>query len=330
MSNGGTDMRAALLDGPGALRIGALPVPDPGPGQVRVRVEACGLNPVDYQVAAAAPADWTFPHVLGLDVVGVVDAAGEDVPDVRPGERVAYHGDLRRRGGFAEFALADAAVLAPVPAGVDPVSAACLPAAGMTAYQALVRRLHVGADDVVLITAAAGGVGGFAVQLARLLGARVLATASERNAEHVRRLGADEVIDYRVEDVAARVRELTGGRGVDAVVDTVGPESATANLRLLAHGGGLAAVAGRPDPTAVAPFTLAPSIHEIALGAAYSSGDERSRADLPVMLAELLGLLEAGRVEPMLNRAVDLADLPAALDELAGRHVRGKLVLAFG
>ncbi|MBL1065211.1 zinc-binding dehydrogenase [Streptomyces sp. 7-21] len=323
-------MHALVLDRPGppeSLRRAELPLPEPGPGQVRIRVEACGLNPVDYQLAAAGHPDWTWPHVLGLDVAGTVDAVGEGVTRVRPGQRVACHGDLRRHGGLAAYTLADAAAVAGLPDGLDAASAAALPCAGMTAYQAVVRRLRVAEGDTVLVTGGAGGVGGFAVQLAALAGARVLATASAPNAAHVRALGAQEVIDYRTEDVPARVRELTGGRGVDAVVDTVGPDSATALLASLSFGGGLAAVAGRPDLAALPPFTTAPSVHEIALGAAYAHGGERDIADLSEMLSALAALAADGRLAPMLARTLPLSDAPAALAELAGRHVRGKLVV---
>ena len=326
-------MRALLLDAPGSpstLRHAELPVPEPGPGQVRVRVEACGLNPVDYQVAAGGHPDWSWPHVLGLDVAGTVDAVGAGVTELPPGQRVAYHGDLRAPGGFAEYALADATTLARVPDALEPVVAAALPCAGVTAHQAVVRRLRVAAEHTVLVTGGAGGVGGYAVQLAALAGARVIATASAGNAEHLRKLGADEVVDYRAEDVHARVRELTEGRGVDAIVDTVGPDSATAGLALLVHGGGVAAVAGRPDLTAVAPFGIAPSVHEIALGAAYSHGDERARAALSSTLTELFALVGDGRLDPMVARTLTLDEVPAGLTELAGRHVRGKLVLSLG
>jgi NADPH:quinone reductase len=133
-------VRALLLPEPGppeSLRLGELPVPAPEFGQVRVGVEACGLNPVDYELAAAGAPHWTWPHVLGLDVCGTVDALGPGVSGVRVGQRVACHGDLRRRGALAERVVADAAVLTVVPDSVDPVSAAALPCAGMTAYQAV-------------------------------------------------------------------------------------------------------------------------------------------------------------------------------------------------
>ncbi|MBA2810184.1 zinc-binding dehydrogenase [Streptomyces sp. KM273126] len=325
-------MRALVLDRPGpcdTLRLADLPVPEPGPGQVRIRVEACGLNPSDYQRAAHGIPEWTWPAVLGLDVVGIVDVLGPGVTNVRPGQRVAYHADIRERGGFAEYTLADAKVLAPVPAVIDPTDAAALPSAGLTAYQAVVRRLHVTAGDTVLVTGGAGGVGGFAVQLAALAGARVLATASAHNTAHVKGLGAEAVVDHRTEDVPSRVGELTDGRGVDAVVDTVGPDSATANLGLLVHGGRLAAIAGRPDLSVVPQFSMAPSLHEIALGAAYTVGDERSREQLSTMLTELLGMAADRRLDPMVTRTLPLEDVPTALTELSGRRVRGKLVQVF-
>ncbi len=324
-------MRALTLTARGSLerlKLSDLPVPQPAPGELRVRVRAVGLNPVDAWLAlGGGEPEWVWPHVLGLDIAGVVDAVGPGVTDWRPGDRVCNHGDLRRRGGLAESVLIDAVTAARVPDGVDFVPAAALPCAGMTAYQAVVRRLHAQPGETILVTAAAGGVGGFAVQLAARAGARVIGTASAANHGHVRALGASEVIDYRVEDVAARVRELTQGRGVDGVVDTLGAESATENLKLLAHGGGVACVAGRADLTAVPPFTIAPSGHEIALGAAHAHGDLVARRHLSEDLTELLQLLGEGRLDPMVSRVLALEDAPAALGELAGRHVSGKLVV---
>lgn len=322
-------MRALILDRcgqPSDLRFGDVPVPEPGPGRVRVSVEACGLNPADAKLVRNGNAAWEWPHIMGLDVVGRVDRVGAGVGSVRPGQRIAYHGDLRHHGGLAEYAVTDAATLAVVPEGISAVDAAALPCAGMTAYQAVVRRLDVGADDTVLVTGAAGAVGGFAVQLAALAGARVIATTSAPNASEVRDLGASEVIDHRSENVMDRVRQLTGGDGVDAVVDTLGPESAAENLRLLSFGGGLAAVAGRPDLTAIPPFTTAPSLHEIALGAAHAHGGVRARRELSTMLAELLDLVGAGRLSTRVRRTLELGEVPAALEQLLGGTVRGKLV----
>lgn len=332
---------ALLLDRPAqpaelrsALRLGEAPVPEPGPGQVRLRVAAVGLNPVDWKVARGGSDAWSWPHVLGLDVAGTVDALGPGVsesrPDLEPGQRVALHHDLRAEGGLQETVLVDALALAHVPDSVSLTDAAALPCAGMTAYQALVR-LHAGEEQTVLVTAGAGGVGGYAVQLARIMGARVIATASPDKAEAVRALGADEVLDYRAlgtpEAVARAARALTPeGRGVDGVVDVIGSASATANLHALAFNGGLAFIGGRPDLSALPGFTLSPSLHEVSLGAAYSAGTARDRLVLALMLASLFGMVEAGDLDPRVTARVPLADVPEAYEALATGHATGKTV----
>lgn len=314
-----------LLD---TLKVAELPDPVPGAGEVKIRVEAGALNPTDYQRAQYGVAEWSWPAVLGLDVVGVVEEIGPNVTNVQVGDRVAYVGDIRRPGGLAELTIADAHVLALVPPSVDVVAAAALPSAGLTAFQAVVRRLSVREGDTVLVTGGAGGVGGFAVQLAAARGARVLTTEHPDNTAAVERLGAAHLVDFR-DDVNTAVLELTRGRGVDAVVDTIGSESATSNLKLLSFGGGLAAIAGRPNLDVVPPFRMAPSLHEIALGAAYFTPDPKPRQDLADMLAELLDLVAAGMVDPMVGRVVNLTEVPQALIDLAGRRVRGKIVHRF-
>lgn len=322
-------MRALLLPTAGgfdSLEVGEAPRPRPGAGQVLIAVHAVGLNPVEYKVARGGGVPtWHWPHILGQDCAGVIAELGEGVSEFRVGDRVACHGDLGRQGSFAEYVADDAEVIARVPEGVDDISAAALPCAGMTAYQAIVHRLHVEPGQTVLVTAGAGGVGGYAIQLARIAGARVLATASAGNAERLRALGA-EPIDYRSTDVVREVRRLTDGRGVDGILDTVGGDSATANLQLLVHGGGIVTIDGRPDITTVPELTIAPSVHEVALGAAYQWGDAAAHRRLSTDLAALLELVAAGRLDPMVTRTVTLDEIPAALHDLEGRHVAGKIV----
>ncbi|WP_231443648.1 zinc-binding dehydrogenase [Brevibacterium zhoupengii] len=307
--------------------MGELPTPEPGKGEVRVKLEACGLNPSDYQRAEYGVPDWEWPAVLGLDVVGVIDELGEGVTDFEVGTRVAYNGDIRARGGFAEFTIVDGVVLAPVPEGVSSTQAAALPSAGLTAYQSIVRRLRVDADDTVLITGGAGGVGGFAVQLAHATGAHVFATEGSRNLDRVRELGAEAVIDFAAENISERVLELTDGRGVDVILDTIGTESATANLALLAFEGRLASTAGRPDMGDLAPFSVGPAVHEIALGAAHTTGDLRARRELATMLSELLALVNDGTIDAMVSRTVSINEVPEALTQLANRKASGKFVM---
>ncbi|WP_434992610.1 zinc-binding dehydrogenase [Arthrobacter sp. Ld5] len=327
-------MRALLLDRPGppsSLHLGEVPRPEPGIGEVLVRVDAVGLNPVDYQIASGGHPSWTYPHIPGLDIAGVVQGTG-DGPDARmpAGTRVVWHQDLRRPGGLADFVTAPADVLAVVPPRIGMTVAASLPCAGMTAYQAVVRRLRVRRGQSALVQGAAGGVGGFAVQLLTAAGARVTATASPSNHAYVGGLGATTVLDYRRADLDAALRAATAGRGFDAVVDAVSPASAAQGLLLLHHGGGLASVAGRASLDAVEPFGIAPSLHEIALGAAYTHGDDGDRADLAGMLTELLRLVDEGTLNPLPIETVRLADAPDSLARLAGRHVRGKIVVRMG
>jgi len=322
-------MRALLLDAPGGpetLRVGEADEPVPGPGRVLIRVHACGLNPVDWKVASGGNPDWSWPHILGLDVAGTVEALGEGVTGVAPGQRVALHHDLRRPGGMAELVVVDPVALAPIPDAVSFQDAAALPCAGMTGYQALTRRLHLHAGQSLLVTGI-GGVGGYAVQVAARLGVHVIVTASAAKHAEALALGAEHVIDYAGGDVVARVRELTDGRGVDAVLDTVSAASATANLGALAFNGGLAFTNGRPDLTSVPEFTTAPSVHEISLGAAYSSGGPEARADLSAMLGELMALVAEGSLSARIADTLNLGEVPQGYARIKNGHMTGKLVM---
>ncbi|WP_394162294.1 zinc-binding dehydrogenase [Galactobacter valiniphilus] len=319
-------MMSLVQDHEGApLRRAELPMPEPGPGQVLVRVHAIGLNPVDADLVAGGNPEWSWPHTPILDAAGVVELVGEGVTAWTPGDRVAAHGDLRRQGAAAQFALFDEEVLARIPEKLTFEQAAALPCAGMTAYQAVHRRLHVALGEGVLITGATGGVGGYAVQLAREAGARVVALAS-RDQDAVLQLGAHEVIDYRAPDAAERILQANGGRPLDAVVDVVGPASVAANVSLLTHAGGIACVAGLPNPADFETFGVSPSLHEISLGAAYSHGELRHRQDLSTMLGELMCLTASGRLTVPIAQVIGLDDVDAALTSLRERHTRGKIV----
>lgn len=322
-------MKAFVLDRPGApesLRLADMPLPEPGRGELRVKVAAVALNPVDYKSAARGHADWKFPFILGLDVAGIVDAAGEGAA-FKKGERVYYHGDLRKNGGYAEFAAVDANAVARIPDNVDFVQAAALPTAGFTAWQAMRDKAPLRSGQTVLIHGGSGGVGGFAIQLAQQMGLRIFTTASPKNADKVRALGADEVIDY-AGDVAGEVKRLTDGRGVDAVLDTVSSASATASFRLLAYGGHLMCITGLPDFSVWTPFEKAVSVHELALGAAHASGDAVAVKNLGRIAAELAALVSSKKIDPLVGEVAEFRDLPAALGRLQRREVAsGKVVV---
>lgn len=322
-------MRALVLEKPGkpdSLREADIPQPDPGKGEVRVKVHAVGLNPVDYKLAATGFPGWEYPFILGLDVAGVVDAVGQGVTEWEPGDPVYYHGDMSKPGGYGQYTTVSANVLAWLPDGLDYAAAAALPCAGFTAYQSLHRKLRVQAGKTMLVHGGAGGVGGFAVQLARAAGVTVFATCSRHNVNFVKDLGAAEVIDYKLENVAERVKALTNGRGVDYILDTVGPENATESLKMLAYGGELVCVAGLPDLSVVEPFKRAISVHEVALGGAYLTGDLLAQEELAKIGREFGALVSKGVIRPMLQETIRLNEIPDALERLAMRHVRGKIV----
>lgn len=219
-------MQAITYDaygGPDVLELTEQPEPKVAPAEVLVKVRSAAVNPVDWKLMNGkldAMMDVLFPVVPGWDVAGVVESIGIDTPEFKPGDEViAYcRKDYVHGGTFAEFTSVPVRALARRPASLDWDQAAGLPLTGLTAYQ-MIKRLHIGQGDTVLVHAAAGGVGSMAVQIARARGAQVIGTASEENHEYLRSLGADAVT-YG-EGLADRVRELAPG-GVDVVLDFVG------------------------------------------------------------------------------------------------------------
>lgn len=321
-------MRALILDTPGSvdsLRLAEVADPQPGAGAIRVRVAAVGLNPVDYKLAGRGNPHWSYPHVLGLDVAGTIDAVGEGVHSWRVGDRVYYHGDLTQPGGFADWAITTAHTVAAIPDAVSFVDAAALPCAGLTAYQGLVRRLQIRAGQTVWVQGGAGGVGGYGVQLAARAGATVITTASEANVDRVTSLGARHVIDYNREDVVERIGELTNGLGVDAVQAAVDVQTADQGIEVLRFAGAISCIAGLPtlsDQT----FAKAISLHKISLGAAHQSTNREAQLDLARMAEEMIALVADGRLDPMVEEVVAPEAIPSALARLQTRHVRGKIV----
>jgi NADPH:quinone reductase-like Zn-dependent oxidoreductase len=322
-------MKALVLDQPGSpetLHIDQMPQPQPGEGEVRVKVHAAGLNPADYKFARRGLPAWSYPFVLGLDVAGTIDELGPNVTGWNVGDAVYYHGSLAKPGGFAEWTVTTSHTIAPLPQNLSFTEAAALPCSGFTAYQVLHRKLHIQSGQSILIQGGAGGVGGFAVQLAVLAGLHVIATCSPHNFEWVQNLGAAEVLDYNRPDLAERVREITNGRGVDAIVDTVSSASATAGLDLLAFGGGIACVAALPDFSHLKSFSKAISVHDVALGGAYFAGDRIAEEELAQIGRDFGKLVSSRKINPMIQEVISLEEIPDALVRLSQRHVRGKIV----
>ncbi|MFG2295973.1 NADP-dependent oxidoreductase [Streptomyces sp. NPDC048603] len=304
-------MRAMVYEtygGPEVLAETWLPCPKYGPGELLVRVRRAAVNPVDWKIMAGALdglMEIMFPVIPGWDVAGIVEAVGIDTPEFSVGDEVIAYArkDWVHGGTFAEYVTVPVRALAPRPTALDWDQAAGLPLAGLTAYQ-LLTRLGTDREDVVLVHGAAGGVGSMGVQIARSLGARVIGTASVRNHDRVRALGA-EPVEYG-DGLADRVRELAP-EGVTVVADFVGGTLETTRA-VLRKGGRHASIA---DPS--------------VLGAGGQWMWVRpSGSDL----AELGRLADDGRLSVPVAATFPLEDLPAAFALSQTGHAAGKITVS--
>jgi NADPH:quinone reductase-like Zn-dependent oxidoreductase len=305
-------MKAVLLTGHGGpemLHYGDAPDPIAGPGEVVVDIHAASVNAADYKVrlGASVYSKIQFPHILGRDFSGVVGAVGAGVGDLAVGDAVFGVTEQGIEGAYAEKVAIKAAIVAKKPGNLGHAEAAALALTGLTALWAVEDTARLKPGETILIQGGAGGVAGFAIQLAKHIGARVITTASVGNHAYVRGLGADQVIDYRAEDFAAAVS------GCDVVFDTVGGTVRAGCYAVLKPGGRLVWIAPAPDgfqPPRGDVQTLRPNV-------------ARDRAHLQRMLA----LLDAGAVRPPAIVRYRLADAADAHRVSEARHLQGKLVL---
>lgn len=292
--------------------------PQAGPGEVQVRVVAAGTNPVDATLRASGLSMGIEPPVvLGADISGLVEEVGPGVTDLSPGDEVYYTPEVfgpRSNGSYAEYHVAKADIVAKKPASLSHEEAAAVPLAGGTAYEAIVRRLAVRIGETVLIHGGAGGVGSFAVQIAKAAGARVLATAGPYNQEILRELGADVAIDYSSQDVTEVVLDDTGGVGVNAVFDTVGGGTIVESIPATKPFGRLATILG-----AQGDLTPLYQKNQILYGVFLTR--ERAR------LEEMSTLIERGQVRPLVVEVLPLEEVGKAHERLDSGHGRGKVVL---
>ncbi|WP_082097386.1 NAD(P)-dependent alcohol dehydrogenase [Demequina silvatica] len=312
--------------GPETHRLRDVPIPEPGEGEVRIRVRAAGLNPWDWHIYRGDPwlARFSFglrspgTRVVGADAAGEVDAVGAGVAGPAVGDRVF---GFLGFGGCADYAIAEASKIARTPDSITDAEAAAVPIAAITALGGL--EDGGGCEGRrVLVIGASGGVGHFAVQIARVLGAsRVAAVCSGRNASMVALLGADRVVDYTREDVAAC------GETFDVIYDTVGTTSLPRLRRILAPGGVHLAAGGLGGGPLLGPawaIYRAKALAPLARRRVVVVGTEPSSENL----ARVAGWLAEGRVRPVIQAAVPLERTAEALAALERQHVAGKLVVA--
>jgi NADPH:quinone reductase len=320
-------LEVTALDGPAAVRVAEVPVPEPGPGAVLLRVIAAGVNFADVMESRGTYRDGRVPpYVAGLELVGEVVALG-------PGATGASLGDVVLSGGpgaFADYvAVPRGFPLLAIPAGWTPTQALGLLANWGSAYAALHPFGRLAAGETVLIHAAAGGVGQAAVRLAIHHEARVIALASgPEKAAVLKMMGVDDVVDPRVEDVGAAVRERTGSRGVDLVLDSVGGELFRTNLTLaVPHTGRVVVmgVAGGVSSVSNADILFAHPVHVIGYNAAQLGV---ARPDIAgQVVADVLDLVARGVISPTEPTVFDLAEGPDVLAALEQRRTVGKLAL---
>jgi NADPH:quinone reductase-like Zn-dependent oxidoreductase len=302
-------MKAAHIEqfgGPEVLQYGDLPDPVAAAGQVVVDVAAASVNGADWRVRAGQYGQATFPLVLGRDFSGSVAALGAGIDDLKIGDAVFGVLEAGREGAYAEKLAINAAIIAKKPDGLSHIDAAALALTGLTAVISVETTLKLQRGETILIQGGAGGVASFAIQLAKHLGARVITTTSAVNVDYVRRLGADEVIDYNAQDFTAAVS------GCDAVFDTVGGEVAQKSFAVLKPGGRAAFIASgtqAPKPDRSDVTSLRPAVG-------------RARAPLE-RIAELVA---AGAVRPPEIKLYRLSEAAEAHRVSESRHFRGKLV----
>ncbi|MFG1686458.1 NADP-dependent oxidoreductase [Nonomuraea sp. NPDC049269] len=300
------------LGGPEVLKTVELDRPTPGPTEVLVRVHAAGVNPADWKTRAGG-GHLGVPFVLGWDVSGVVEQVGLGTTIYQPGDEV--FGMLRYpygNGAYAEYVSAPARHFAPKPANLDHTQAAAIPLAALTAWQALVDTARLTEGQRVLVHAAAGGVGHFAVQIAKARGAYVIGTASAAKHDLLRDLGADELVDYRDEDFAEVVRD------VDVVIDTIGGDYGPRSLRTLREGGTI--------------VSLTLSLLDAGLHAQAAERGIRSAAMLVepdhAAMKALAALAKAGKLRAELAAVLPLADAAKAHELGESGRTTGKIVLS--
>jgi len=317
-------MKAMILKsfgGPESFELNDVPKPVPQAGQVLVRVHATSINPLDYQVRRGDYPDLVpLPAITGHDVSGVVEAIGPGVSAFAPGDEVWYTPQIfDGQGSYAEYHVASENIIARKPASLSHLEAASLSLVGGTVWEALTVRAVLRVGESILIHGGAGGVGHVAIQVAKAMGARVFTTVREANAEFVRSLGADVVIDYTQEDYVEAIMRETAGHGVDVVFDTIGGDTLSRSADALAQLGRVVSIVDIAQPqNLVQAWGKNASYHFVF------TRQNRGKLD------ELSALVERGQLRPHVGAVYSLADIPLAHARLESGNngLLGKIAIA--
>jgi NADPH:quinone reductase-like Zn-dependent oxidoreductase len=296
--------------GPEVLKLEEIPRPEPKEDEILVRVIAAGVNPVDSAARSQKFGQFLhikLPAIPGYDVAGIVEKAGAKITKFKPGDPVYAYIALDKGGGYAQYAVATEKEAAAKPQSLTYVEAAAVPLVAETAWQALIDAAKLSAGQSVLIHGGSGGVGTFAIQIAKARGAKVIATASTANQDLLKQLGADVAIDYtkqKFEDVA---------KDVDVVLDSVGKDTLARSYGVVKKGGFIVSIVGRPDPAEL-------EKHGIR-GASISVEPNSSE------LAEIGRLIDEKKIKVIVSQTLPIAEAAKAQEQIATHHTRGKIVL---
>ena len=309
-----------------ALSWQELPTPAPAAGEVLIEIKAASLNFPDllivqnkYQMKPP------LPFVPGSEYAGVIEAIGEGVKHLTVGQHVAC---LSGTGGFATHTIAPAALCMPLPAGFPFVDAAAFNMIYATSHHALIDRAQLKPGETVLVLGAAGGVGTAAIQIAKVAGARVIAAAStDDKCALCKSIGADETINYATDNLRERIKELTGGKGPDVIYDPVGGDMTELAFRSIAWRGRHLVVGFASGPTPSLPLNLpllkGASVVGVFWGG-YAKAEPKANA---AMMAELASWYAQGKIKPVIDSTMPMAELKAAYAHMGSRGVKGKLVM---
>ncbi|MBX7244363.1 MAG: zinc-binding dehydrogenase [Candidatus Sumerlaeaceae bacterium] len=327
------------------LELAEMETPAPGPGQILVQVKACGLNHLDIWARKGMPVDIPMPHIGGCDVAGVVAELGEGVSGSKIGDRVIIcpgqvsgryaddypgnepiHPDFQifgfhTQGGFAEYCVTDARHVVPVPRVLSHEEWAAIPLVFITAYHMLFTRGGLKENERVLVHGAGSGLGSAAIQLAKLAGATVITTSSndQKLARAVSELHADATVNYQNTDIVSAVKDWTGGRGVNLVIESIGPDVWDASLASLAPGGRLVTAGATSGPN-VSMSLRSLYMRSISVHGSYMG----SRWELD----KIVELAEARRIKPVVDHIFPLAETANAQTRMENRENFGKIIVS--
>jgi NADPH:quinone reductase-like Zn-dependent oxidoreductase len=309
--SGKPTMKAIVIHeygGPEVLKYEEIPRPEPKDDQLLIRVIAAGVNPVDGMIRSGMfNGNRAFPIILGGDAAGVVEKVGSKITKFKPGDPVFAYVSLDNSGGYAQYALVTEREAAPKPKSLTYVEAAAVPIVAMTAWQALVNTAKLNAGQTVLIHGGSGGVGSFAIQIAKARGAKVIATASTRNQDFLKQLGADVAIDYtkqKFEDIA---------KDVDVVLDSIGGDTLARSYGVVKKEGVIVSLVARPKESELEKH----GIRGATLNAEPNSDE----------LAEIGRLIDEKKIKVVVSQTFPLSEATKAQEQVATGHTRGKIVL---